>query len=91
MALQVQEATLREFLAKSGALARGTGFLARFLMAWPESTQGYRPFTEAPKSWPHLGAALNAAIGELVELDRIELKQHEKPLIIKVNPALVIP
>lgn len=54
VALQVQEPTLREFFRSTGALARGTGFLARFLVAWPESTQGYRPFTEAPASWPHL-------------------------------------
>lgn len=56
VALQVQEPTLREFFTRSGALARGTGFLARFLVAWPESTQGQRPFTEAPENWPHLAA-----------------------------------
>lgn len=56
VALQVQEPTLREFFGRSGALARGTGFLARFLVAWPESTQGQRPFTEAPANWPHLAA-----------------------------------
>ena len=56
VALQVQEPTLREFFTRSGALARGTGFLARFLVAWPESTQGHRLFTEAPPNWPHLAA-----------------------------------
>ena len=56
VALQIQEATLRAFFERSGGLARGTGFLARFLVAWPESTQGYRPFTEAPPNWPHLAA-----------------------------------
>ena len=56
VALQIQEATLRAFFERSGTLARGTGFLARFLVAWPESTQGYRPFTEAPPNWPHLAA-----------------------------------
>ena len=54
VALQIQEATLRSFFERSGGLARGTGFLARFLVAWPDSTQGYRPFTEAPPNWPHL-------------------------------------
>lgn len=54
--LQVQEAALRSFFDKSGGLARGTGFLARFLVSWPESTQGFRPFTEAPASWPSLSA-----------------------------------
>lgn len=52
--LQVQEATLRSFFDKSGGLARGTGFFARFLIAWPESTQGLRSFTEAPSFWPAL-------------------------------------
>lgn len=56
MGLMVQETTLREYFGKSGGLAWGTGFLARFLVAWPESTQGQRPFTEAPANWPHLAA-----------------------------------
>ena len=56
MGLMIQETTLREYFSKSGGLARGTGFLARFLVAWPESTQGTRNFTEAPANWPHLDA-----------------------------------
>lgn len=56
IALQVQEATLRTFFDQSGTLARGSGFMARFLVAWPESTQGSRPFTEAPETWPYLSA-----------------------------------
>ena len=66
VALQVQEPTLREFFKQSGALARGTGFLARFLVAWPESTQGFRPFTEAPENWPHL-AAFNRRIAAILD------------------------
>lgn len=52
--LQVQAATLRNFFAKGGELARGTGFLARFLVAWPRSTQGKRMFREPPANWPAL-------------------------------------
>lgn len=72
VALQVQEATLRDFLARSGALARGTGFLARFLIAWPQSTQGRRPFVEAPASWPALAAfnrRIAAILAEPVAMD----------------------
>lgn len=58
IALQVQAPTLHEFFEKSGSLARGSGFLARFLIAWPESTQGQRFIDLAtpngPKSWPAL-------------------------------------
>ena len=65
VALLVQEPTLRAFLEKSGTLARGTGFLARFLIAWPESTQGYRPFTEAPENW-HAHDKFNRRISEIL-------------------------
>lgn len=54
MALQVQEATIRAFFENTKGLARGTGFLARFLISWPQSTQGSRNFTEAPVNWPAL-------------------------------------
>ena len=56
MALQVQEATIRAFFDSTKGLARGTGFLARFLVSWPQSTQGTRHFTEAPTNWPALAA-----------------------------------
>ena len=52
--LAIQEETVRTFLDGTGALARGIGFLARFLFAWPESTQGTRLFREPPASWPRL-------------------------------------
>ena len=65
VALQIQEPTLRSFFDRSGGLARGTGFLARFLVAWPESTQGFRPFTEAPPDWPYL-KAFNQRIAEIL-------------------------
>ncbi len=68
IALQVQEATLRSFFDRSGGLARGTGFLARFLLAWPESTQGHRPFTDPPESWPAL-ARFNQRIAGILQQD----------------------
>jgi hypothetical protein len=66
--LQVQEATLREFFKQSKGLARGSGFLARFLTAWPTSTQGHRPFREAPPRWPAL-AAFNERLTALLEAE----------------------
>ena len=65
VALQIQELTLRSFFDKSGTLARGTGFLARSLVAWSESTQGQRPFTESPENWPHL-ATFHRHIAEIL-------------------------
>lgn len=59
MGLQVQEVTLRAFFDNTKGLARGTGFLARFLVAWPESTMGTRMFTPPPSGWPALAAFNN--------------------------------
>ncbi|HAR96716.1 MAG TPA: hypothetical protein DCR97_12265 [Deltaproteobacteria bacterium] len=54
MGLAVQSETVRAFLDSSKGLARGIGWLARFLIAWPESTQGTRLFRDPPHHWPHL-------------------------------------
>jgi putative DNA primase/helicase len=66
LGLQVQETTLRNFFAQANGLARGNGFLARFLIAWPESTQGQRFFEEPPKSWPRL-TTFQKRITEILE------------------------
>jgi len=68
IALQIQEATLRSFFDRSGGLARDMGFLTRFLLAWPESTQGSRPFTDPQESWPAL-ARFNQRIAGILEQD----------------------
>ena len=86
VALQVQEPTLREFFTRSGGLARGTGFLARFLVAWPESTQGYRPFTEAPENWPHL-AVFHRRIAAILEQPApIDEDGALTPLVLALTP-----
>jgi putative DNA primase/helicase len=56
---------LQAFFEKRGALARGTGFLSRFLIAWPASTQGTRQFAEPPASWPAL-SAFNRRLTEIL-------------------------
>jgi putative DNA primase/helicase len=66
LGLQVQEATLRTFFDRCRGLARGIGFLARFLVAWPESTQGHRPFSEPPDAWPCL-AVFHGRITDLLQ------------------------
>lgn len=94
VALQVQEATLRTFFDRSGGLARGTGFLARFLVAWPESTQGFRPFTEAPANWPAL-ASFNGRIAAILEQfapvdENGALSPSLLPLTIEAKAAWVV-
>ena len=86
VALQVQEATLRSFVERSGGLARGTGFLARFLLAWPESTQGQRLFVEAPTDWPRL-SAFHQCVAELLE-QPVTIDEHGalSPAVLSLDP-----
>lgn len=42
MHLLSQESTFREFVAQNRGLVRGTGLMARYLVAWPDSTMGTR-------------------------------------------------
>jgi len=87
--LQIQEATLREFLGKSGTgtLARGSGFLARFLIAWPESTQGRRPFREAPEHWPALAEFNRRITGLLNSPTTLDESGGLQPDMMKLSPA----
>jgi len=50
--LMAQPEALRGFLERAGTLPRGTGFIARFLIAWPASTQGTRAYRPAPAAMP---------------------------------------
>ena len=86
VSLQVQPGALKVFLDKHGALARGNGFLARFLIAWPESTQGFRLMTDPPKSWPAL-SAFNLRIRELLNMGhRLTDKGGIDPFLMELNP-----
>ena len=66
MGLAVQPATIRQFIDQQKGLARGIGWLARFLVAWPESTQGQRFFRDAPSTWPSL-SALHRRLANLLD------------------------
>jgi putative DNA primase/helicase len=65
--LQVQAAVLSDFMVSNKGLARGSGFLSRFLFAAPETRQGTRMFREPPAAWPALDD-YNARITELLEI-----------------------
>lgn len=66
MGLAVQADTVKNFFDNSKQLARGTGFAARFLIAWPDSTQGSRLYKEPPKAWPNL-TRFNQRITQLLD------------------------
>jgi putative DNA primase/helicase len=87
MSLAIQNDTLRAFFDRTGTLARGTGWMARFLLAWPQSTQGTRLYTEAPERWPAL-AAFHKRLDELL---RMPLPFDEDgrlaPPLLQLTPA----
>ncbi len=66
MGLAVQPETLRQFMEGTKGLARSSGFLSRFLIAAPVSTQGSRAFKSAPE-WRHM-PAFAVRLRELLEL-----------------------
>ena len=59
MGLQVQPAVLDAFVQKTGGLAKGIGYFARFLFSRPESTQGLRLFVQASEHQPARAAFCN--------------------------------
>lgn len=81
VAIQVQPVIFGAFVHSSDQQARGSGFLARFLVACPESTQGKRLFMEAPEHWPML-EHYRARITELLSLPQ-QVDQG------RVNPNLL--
>ncbi|MGA7328007.1 MAG: DUF3987 domain-containing protein [Rhodomicrobium sp.] len=65
MGLMAQEAVLQEFFEQSNGLARGSGFFARFLTSWPESTMGTR-FYEAPTEGMPALKAFNDRLSQIL-------------------------
>ena len=74
MNLQVQPDVLLEFLKTDRGLSRGSGFLARMLLACPESTQGSRRYREPPSSWPAL-ARFHKRIAEILSMP-VNIDEH---------------
>lgn len=86
MALQVQEEAFKDFYDKSGGLARGIGFFARFLVAFPQSTQGTRFFSEPPLNWPCL-EKFNARIDHILHMQPSMTEEYElTPTVLNLSP-----
>lgn len=87
VSLQVQDATLRAFLDRGGDLPRGTGFLARFLLARPASTQGTRLFKEPPSNWPALSVFNHRLLELLARPLPIDDKGALTPQVLPLTSA----
>lgn len=78
MGLQVQPAVLDAFVQKTGGLARGIGYFARFLFAQPESTQGGRFYVIEDKDSGAL-RAFDQRMTTLLDLPA-EFDEHDRLL-----------
>lgn len=84
--LMVQETVLRGFVTRTGDLAKGIGYFARFLFSQPESTMGSRFYTEPPANMPALRqfqarvAALLDVEVQFDDLDRLD------PKVVPLDP-----
>ena len=85
--IQVQSGLLLDFVQSTRGLARSSGFLARFLIAWPESTHGYRDFCEPPPGFPAL-SAYHAQLRAMLERQGT-LDEHGRlvPRALPLEPA----
>lgn len=66
--VQVQPEVMQNFLEGSENVARGIGFMARCLFSFPDSTQGQRPYKNAPKQMQCLDE-FNALIMKILTLE----------------------
>ena len=85
--IQVQSGLLLDFVQSTRGLARSSGFLARFLIAWPESTQGFRDFCEPPPGFPAL-SAYHAQLRTMLERQGT-LDEHGRlvPRVLPLEPG----
>lgn len=87
VSLMVQPIVLRELTARGGGLTRGSGFLARYLVAAPLSTMGGRLYREAPRGMPCL-SAFHQRIRELLDAN-LSLDEQGRlcPVLLRLSPG----
>jgi len=66
VSFMIQEKLFQDFMNKRGEIARESGFLARFLVCWPASTQGFRYMSLDEPVWKHL-PKFHLRMNELLE------------------------
>ena len=85
--LQTQPATFAHFIDSVGELARGIGFLARFLMLAPASTQGTRMYRDPVPGRPALSAFARCLAGLLNRPRNINQKTGALTLsVLELSP-----
>lgn len=60
--------------------------MARFLVAWPQSTQGTRYFSDAPENWPHMSAFNQRITGILDQAVPVSERGALEPQMLTLSP-----
>ena len=85
--LMVQPDAMRGFMDRAGTLPRGTGFIARFLIAWPASTQGTRAYRPPPAGMPSVDQ-FGRRIAELLDTPlSTDAQGGLMPTVLDMSPA----
>lgn len=85
VSLMVQEQVLQDFIERHGKVVRGSGHWARYLVAWPTSTQGYRFMSLYDSVWVHLPKFQERMVELLDEYDRRREAGKLEPDIIEFS------
>lgn len=85
VSLMVQDAVLKDYIDRRGKVVRGSGHWARYLVAWPASTQGYRFMTFDDPVWEHLPKFHARMVELLDEYDRRREAGELEPEIIEFS------
>lgn len=85
VSLMVQEEVLKDYLEQRGKVVRGSGHWARYLVAWPTSTQGYRFMSFNDPVWEHLPKFQARMVELLNESDRRREAGELEPEIIEFS------
>lgn len=83
--IAIQPGAFETFNTAGKGLARGSGFWARFLMSYPESTQGTRTYRE-PAAMPML-AAFHRQITAMLEQTKLDEKDELSLSMIEFSEA----
>ncbi len=85
--LMAQPDAMRGFMDRAGNLPSGTGFIARFLIAWPASTQGTRAYRLAPTAMPAV-ERFELRITELLDTPlSTDMQGGLTPIVLDLSPA----
>lgn len=87
MNIMVQSAVLDAYQQSKGAVARGSGFWARYLVGAPASTQGFRFINHIDEEWRHL-PRFHSRVRELLqEYDAMMVSGNATRRVIEFDPA----